>query len=545
MTTKAGDAAELGRITQDQSARLRRAALLATLAEALWALQAGLVALVLAGLVGGEGRLLLPGASGFLLIGLLRAGLNAAAGRVLIRAGDLLTADWRARLLARADRRGPVSGAAHSAAIAALGTDKLALLLPYLRRWPVARLRVAVIPALFLLLALSISWAAALIFAITGPLIPVFMALVGMAAGQASRERMDEISDMNALLVERLTALVDIRLLAARETMMTGFAVSADRLRHRTMRVLALAFLSSTVLELFSALGVAMMALYVGFSLLGLVDFGLWGEGLGLAQGIFLLMLAPAFYQPMRDLAAAWHDRADALALARDLAAEIDRPGDAILGEGAPATPMGFAGLQARDVVIEGRLLPDLDLAPGDSLALTGASGAGKSRLIALLAGLGDAAPGTILIDGEPLGPGTADRWRAGLALIPQQVHFGDATLAEHLGAGAADALRLDEALRLAHAQDIVARLPQGLQTRLGERGAGVSGGEARRLMIVRAALRRPALLLADEPTADLDDESAALVIAGLLDLHHSGTTLVVASHDPRLIAAMARRIEL
>ncbi|AUH63258.1 ABC transporter ATP-binding protein/permease [Paracoccus zhejiangensis] len=544
----ANDRADLERITRDQSGQLKRAAVLATLAEALWTLQAGLVALVLAGLAQGTetaGRDLLLGTGGFLLVGLVRAGLNALAGLRLARAGDALTGVWRAKLLERADRRAPEAGAAPSATIAALATDKLALLLPYLRRWPVARMRVATVPLLILLLALTISWAAALIFAITGPLIPVFMALVGMAAGQASRERMDEISDMNALLVERLTALTDIRLLDARGTMLAGFAETADRLRRRTMRVLALAFLSSTVLELFSALGVAMMALYVGFSLLGLIDFGLWREGLGLGQGIFLLMLAPAFYQPMRDLAAAWHDRADALALARDLAAEMDRPAPQILGEGGAAVAMGFTGLQLRGVSIEGRAIPDFDLAPGESLALTGPSGAGKSRLIALLAGLGEAAPGQVLVSGQPIGPDTADGWRAGLALIPQQVHFGDETLAETLGVGPDGAEGLEEALRLAHAQDIVARLPEGLQTRLGERGAGVSGGEARRLMIARAALRRPALLLADEPTADLDDETAAEVIAGLMDLHRAGATLVVASHDPRLIAAMGRRIAL
>ncbi|WP_299838173.1 ATP-binding cassette domain-containing protein [uncultured Paracoccus sp.] len=544
----ANDRAELERITRDQSGQLKRAAVLATLSEALWTLQAGMVALVLAGLAEGTetaGRNLLLGTAGFLLVGLVRAGLNTLAGQRLARAGDALTGEWRLRLLEQADRRAPEAGAAPSAAIAALATDKLALLLPYLRRWPVARMRVATVPLLILMLALTISWAAALIFAITGPLIPVFMALVGMAAGQASRERMDEISDMNALLVERLTALTDIRLLDARATMLAGFAETADRLRRRTMRVLALAFLSSTVLELFSALGVAMMALYVGFSLLGLIDFGLWREGLGLGQGIFLLMLAPAFYQPMRDLAAAWHDRADALALARDLTAEMDRPAAEILGEGGAAAPLGFTGLQVRGLRIEGRAIPDFDLAPGESLALTGPSGAGKSRLIALVAGLGEAAPGQVLVGGQPIGPDSADRWRAGLALIPQQVHFGDETLAETLGVGPDGTEGLDEALRLAHAQEIVARLPEGLRTRLGERGAGVSGGEARRLMIARAALRRPALLLADEPTADLDDDTAAEVIAGLLDLHRAGTTLVVASHDPRLIAAMGRRIAL
>lgn len=542
-------ASELARLAQGQAGPLRWAAGLATLSEALWIGQAALIAMVVAALVRQDADAalgLLFGCAGFVLIGLLRAGLTAVAGARLARCGDEVTGDLRAGLLQQADRRGSFGGAASSAAIAALATDKLALLLPYLRRWPVARMRVAVIPLLMIGVALPISWAAAVVFLMTGPMIPVFMALVGLAAGRASQDRMDEIADMNALLVERLTALTDIRLLAARETMLDRFAEVADRLRSRTMRVLALAFLSSAVLELFSAIGVAMMAIFVGFSLLGVLNFGHWGQGMDLAQGVFLLMLAPAYYQPMRDLAAAWHDRADALALARDLAAERSRPSAAILGEGAPAKALPFAELRTVDLRAANRSLPDLALQRGESVALTGASGVGKSHLILMLAGLAEATPGRVLIDGRPLDAAMADRWRAGLALIPQRVHFSDDTLLANLhGSGPVSEADLAAALVLAHAGAVVDRLPEGLQTRLSEQGAGVSGGEARRLMIARAALRRPALLLADEPTADLDEATADQVIDGLLALHRGGTTLVVASHDPRLIAAMSREVAL
>ncbi|TRW98422.1 ATP-binding cassette domain-containing protein [Paracoccus sp. M683] len=541
----------LAQLAGGETRRLRSASVLATLAEALWLVQAGLIAAALSALAGkdmaGARVALLVAAGGFLLVGLVRAGLNAMAARSLVAAGDRLTGDQRSGLLRQADRRGPMGGVAPSAAIAALATDKLALLLPYLRRWPVARMRVAVIPLLIVVAVLPLSWMGALILALTGPMIPVFMMLVGMAAGRASQDRMDEIADMNALLVERLTALTDIRLLAARRAMLAGFAASAERLRSRTMRVLALAFLSSTVLELFSSIGVALMAVFVGFSLLGALQFGSWGGGLGLGEGIFMLMLAPAFYQPMRDMAAAWHDRADALALARDLHAEMTRNAPAILGEGAAAdAPAGFGDLRAEGLRIGDRILPPLHVRSGEAVVLTGKSGVGKTRLILILAGLADAAPGRVLIDGRLLDDGTADAWRALVALVPQRVHFTDDTLLGNLcGTAVPPDSDLQAALELAHAVDIVARLPQGLQTRLGEQGAGVSGGEARRLMIARAALRRPALLLADEPTADLDEETAGQVIDGLMRLHHAGATLILASHDPRLIAAMPREIRL
>lgn len=108
-----------------------------------------------------------------------------------------------------------------------------------------------------------------------------------------------------ALLVERLSALLDIRLLGASDLVTTGFAAQAVDLRQSTMAVLRVAFLSSTVLELFAAIGVAMVVVYVGFSLLGALEFGTWGGALSPQSGIFLLLLAPEFYQPLRDLSAA------------------------------------------------------------------------------------------------------------------------------------------------------------------------------------------------------------------------------------------------
>jgi ATP-binding cassette subfamily C protein CydD len=205
-------------------------------------------------------------------------------------------------------------------------TDKLPLLRPAILRHRPAALRAAVLPLAYLALALPFSWAVALILAVAGPLIPVFMALVGLAAREASERQMDEIGSLSGLLGERLSALTDIRLLDAAQRMSADFADRAEALRERTMAVLRVAFLSSTVLELFSAIGVAMVAVYVGFALLGEIPFGAWATPLTLSEGIFLLMLAPEFFQPLRDLAAAWHDKAGALAVTRELAeAEASR----------------------------------------------------------------------------------------------------------------------------------------------------------------------------------------------------------------------------
>jgi ATP-binding cassette subfamily C protein CydD len=191
---------------------------------------------------------------------------------------------------------------------------------------------------------------------------------------------------------------------------------------------------------------------------------------------------------------------------------------------------------------------PDLTIEPGETVALTGPSGSGKSTLIALIGGLDRHDRGEIGLDGTALDATGADAWRAQIAWVPQAAQFLDGSLRAGLLLGAKGhptAQDIDDALRLAAATEVVARLPQGLETVLGEMGGGVSGGEARRLMLARAALSGRKVILADEPTADLDPETAAEVIAALLTLRAQGATVIVATHDAVLAAAMDRRVSL
>ncbi len=405
-----------------------------------------------------------------------------------------------------------------------------------------------VVPVVILAVAFSISWAVGVIFLVTGPLIPLFMALVGMAAQATSEKQMDEIGSLNDLMIDRLAALADFRLLGATPALIGGFASRAETLRARTMAVLRIAFLSSTVLELFAAIGVAMVAVFLGFSMLGAISFGDWGTPFTPFEVIFLLILTPEFYQPLRDLSAAWHDKAAAAAVAKDIAAweEAGRSPGFGSGAAAPSLP-GRLALSAHNVTLRRGAhrihLPDFDLAPGQSLALTGPSGAGKTTALLALAGLIRPETGTISVAGQPLDDRTADAWRARLGWMPQSPYFLDATLRENVafdsGAG------IDAALERAGVAQVVAALPEGAETRLGETGAGLSGGEARRVTLARAIQSVPELLFADEPTADLDAETARIVTEALLARAREGMALIVATHDPALIARMDRALEI
>ncbi|WP_339107190.1 thiol reductant ABC exporter subunit CydD [Thioclava sp. GXIMD4216] len=524
--------------------QLRTASGLSVLAALVWPLQALLVAHVLGGLLLGRPSDPLRAALVFLALGALRAGLGWAAEHMAQRAANQVLHRLRLQIVAQEASCGEESAFGGAGAIAALAAEKTDLLKPYITRYMPAQFRVAVVPLLFLALALWPSWAVAVIFAISGPLIPVFMALVGMAAKEASMRQLDEVGSLNDLLVERLGAVLDIRVLGAQKQVMAGFEAQTGRLRQRTMAVLRVAFLSSTVLELFSAIGVAMVAVFVGFSLLGEIGFGTWGRTLSPEAGIFLLLIAPEFYQPLRDLSAAWHDRASAEAVGAEIEDWMQARPAPLIGSGGQATPVaGRCQIAATGLVVHGRALPDLHLSPGESVALVGPSGSGKTTLLRLVAGILQPDAGRIDVAGQALVPERADGWRARLGWMPQTPHF--------LSGSLRDSLMLPEgadpwpALERAGVAHVVRALPEGLETTLGETGGGLSGGEARRIMLARALARTPDLLLADEPTADLDEETARLVSDGILAAHAGGMGVLVATHDMALAQRMDRIIRL
>ena len=531
----------------DSQARpdLRKVALLQTLAGAIWPVQALAIAYVIQGWVTGQDINIVLAISGYVLAGAARALLTSLSGRIAYAAADKVLKGERQKLLERETRR--IEHNVSSAALAALAVEKLPHLVPHLTRYVPAMTQTMVLPLLFIALVASVSWAAALALLLTGPLIPVFMAVIGIRARAASDRQMKEISDLNSILVDRLAALSDLRLLNAARQSERVFAGQANRLHTRTMGVLRVAFLSSTMLEFFSALGIVLVAIFVGFSLLGRISWGVWGAPLDVGQGVFLLLMVPEFFRPLRELSLAWHDRASAASVAAELAAlEADQsPSIVGLGEKGQRSDGSVAiALTGAALKRDGReiLLPDLDISAGEAVVISGPSGSGKSTCLKAVAGMLPLTSGALFVDGQIMSDDVADAWRARLAWVPQRIHFRDISLREFLNAD--DDTQIADALAKANAVHIVERLPGGLDARLGESGAGVSGGEARRLMLARALLSGADVVLADEPTADLDRETADKIITTLRRLADNGAAVLVASHDPDLITAFDRSIK-
>ncbi len=530
-------------------------------APLVWLPQAALLAWALQGIASGRGiDAVWQPAIGIVALGLVRALCEAWGARRVFASARARLSMLRAQaacVLAAAsplDRRRPASGLA-----ASVLAEQAEALVPYLVRYQPARLRVMLVPLVMWMAVASQSWVAALVLLFAAPIIPVFMAIIGWRARAASEAQMVEMGSMNAFLLDRLRGLSTLRALGAIDVTALRLDASAQSLRRRTMAVLRVAFLSSAVLELFSALGVAMVAAYVGFHLLGTLGFGAWGQQLSLGQGMFVLLLAPAFFEPLRELSAAWHDRAAGQAALQALT-QIGQEGQPMPGAGAMPTALvsvdtanpsraapsvsvhdlhfAHAGEQA---VFEGF---DLRVGAGEHIALMGESGAGKTALLSLLAGLQAATRGEIAIGGVALNDRTAVALRQRIGWMSQRPHVfaGSVDSNVTLGRPHIDAAQVDVAMRVAGLADVTQAHPRG---RLGEGGSGLSGGEAVRLALARMALHRDAdLLLVDEPTAHLDTDTARRVADALCELAR-GKTLIVATHDPVLAARMHRVISL
>lgn len=471
---------------------------------------------------------------GLLALAPLRLWLNVRARRVAFDAGQTLTTQLRVRLLERAQALGPVGLRAHASGdlITHLvdGTDAV---LPYYARYLPQASTAAIVPLLLALFVFPADWISGLVLLLTAPLIPVFMMLVGNAAERASQKRFAQLSQLGAAFIDALGGLTTLRQLGAAERVAQRLDAEGEDYRKLTMQVLRVAFLSSLVLEFFATVSIAVVAVLIGFRLL-------WHE-LPFHDGLFVLLLAPEFYLPLRALGTLRHARMDAVAAASKLAAL-----DASPESGADGVAAAFdlpAPVQAPELHIA-----DVQFAPPGRAAvlrgcsfsipargvavLVGATGSGKSTLLNMLLGFARPDSGRILVDGADLSYLDPVRWRECVAWVPQQAHVFEGSVRANLmlAAPQADERTVQHAIAGSGFTSVVARLPQGLETPLGERGLGLSGGELQRLALARALLRQQATVwLLDEPTAHLDAESAQHVEHVIRAAAATRTVLMVA----------------
>ena len=483
-----------------------------------------------------------------LLLGLLVAvvGTRAAAayGFEIVgrRAAVNVLSELRLQLVERRLRRQPAAlDGAESAEVSTAAVGGVdALETTFARYLPQVVLAVTV-PIAVLVLVASIDLVSAGVMLLTLPLVPVFMWLVGRYTERRARERWQALAQLSTHFLDSVRGLPTLRAFNRGETQAERIAETSDRYRSTTMGTLRVAFLSGTVLELAATLGVALVAVIVGVRLVE--------GGIGLEAGLTVLVLAPELYIPLRNLGAQFHASADGLAVAERLLDLLDGEEAASSGSASPPSardvPVRLEGVSfaypARPGIVLDRV--DLELRPGETVALVGPSGAGKSTIASLLLRLAEPTQGRVIVGTVDLAVCDPESWRSQAAWVPQHPTIFHGTVADNirLGDASADDAQVRAAAEIAGAAAVIDRLPDGYETVVGEGGRTLSAGELQRIALARAFLREAALVILDEPTANLDPASAA-VVGRAVERLRDGRTVLLIAHRPEL-AALADRV--
>ncbi len=528
--------------------RLLAADVLAGVAAAVLVLaQAVLLARVVSGAFHGAAPAALR--TEVLLLALVFAGRGALAwsfeyaGR---RAAQSVLSELRGQLVERRLRAQPRSadGAEEGEIVAAAvqGVDGLAA---YFARYLPQLVLACVVPVAVVAFVAAIDLRSALVMLATLPLVPVFMWLIGRYTEERTRERWLALRLLSTHFLDVVRGLPTLRAFNRARGEAAKLDDVGERYRRATMGTLRVAFLSGSVLELAATLGVALVAVTVGVRLVG--------GGLGLQAGLTVLVLAPELYLPLRRLGAEYHASADGLAVADRILGLLEAP-PAVRDEGTHAAPdpaVEVVRFERVSFAYPGRPRPvldgfELELRPGETVALVGASGAGKSTAADLLLRLAEPRGGRITVGGVDLAACHAESWRGHLAWVPQRPAIVRGTVADNirLGDPSAPDDRVQQAAELAGADLFVRGLPDGYRTEIGDGGRPLSAGERRRIALARAFLRSASLVVLDEPTADLDDDSAEIV-ADAVERHRPGRTVLVIAHRPELVRRADRIVRL
>ncbi|AIN62805.1 heme ABC transporter permease/ATP-binding protein CydD [Providencia stuartii] len=471
-----------------------------------------------------------------LAVFVLRALLTVIRERVGFRCGQVVRQEVRNMVLNKLQALGPVWVKGKPAGSwATIVLEQIEDMQEYYSRYLPQMYFAGIIPIMILIAIFPFNWAAALILFATAPLIPIFMALVGLGAADANRRNFVALGRLSGSFLDRLRGLDTLRLFFREKAEVQQIRESTEDFRSRTMEVLRMAFLSSGVLEFFASISIAIVAVYFGFSYLGELNFGSYGLPVTMFAGFLALILSPEFFQPLRDLGTYYHAKAQAVGAAESLVTLLE-------SDGEQKTETGDKTPQDKPIQIEAnkleiyshdgqRLVGPLDftIEPQQRIAVVGQSGAGKSSLLNLLLGF---LPykGSIKINGDELKELCPDKWRALIGWVGQNPHLPEQTLIENicLGKPTASEAEIQQAIDDAYVSEFLPMLPDGLNTRLGDYAARLSVGQAQRVAVARTLLKPSRILLLDEPAASLDAHSEKRVMHTLNQLAQQQTTIMV-----------------
>lgn len=466
-----------------------------------------------------------------LVVIVVRAGLVWVREVTAQQGAIRIKSEVRERLFTHLLQLGPVyARGERTGELVATASEGIERLDAYVSRYLPQLALSILIPFLIAAYILSLDWLSAFLLFVTGPIIPLLMILVGSYAEQHIQRQWTALARMSAHFLDAVQGLPALKLFNRSDAERARIARVSEGYRERTMKVLRSAFLSGAVLEFLTAIAIGLIAVTLGIRLL---DGGITFE-----YAFLVLLLAPEFYRPLRELGVHRHAGMEGKAAAKRIIEILETPLPVHMGAASGKHPVGpltieFTGVTYAYPGSDRTALTgiDLTLPAGTRTALVGRSGAGKSTLANLLLRFIDAQDGIITANGIPLVDLPVEAWREYVALVPQRPYlfYGSVRANIRLARPGASDSEVEQAAELAGAAGFISRLPQGYDTGIGERGARLSAGQAQRIAIARAFLKDAPLLVLDEPTSSLDPESETLIRHALERLVQNRTVLVIA----------------
>ena len=394
----------------------------------------------------------------------------------------------------------------------------------------------ALVPISILVVVFPIDLLSGIVFLVTAPLIPFFMIIIGKGAEIVTKRQYDTLRLLSAHFLDSIQGLTTLKLFGQSKAQTRTIAQVSDKFRDTTLSVLRVTFLSALALELLATISVAIIAVEIGLRLLY--------AKMGFHEALFLLVLAPEFYMPLRMLGARFHAGMSGTTAAKRIFEILDTPienheKNAENNSPKTLTPVfqfSTLKLSTLSYTYPGETAPALDqisleICAGQHIALVGASGAGKTTLANILLRFLKPQSGQILVNEKPLDEIDIDSWRGLLAWVPQKPYLFHDTIAANIRLGNLTATdeQVAEAARAAHLDDVIKSLPQQYETIIGEGGARLSSGQAQRLALARAFLKDAPILILDEPTSSLDPETESLLEESTRHLMQSRTVITIA----------------
>ena len=529
---------------------IRPSILLGVLAAVLLIVQLHWVARIITDvfLHGAGQATILPGLCAILSLILIRAVLAWLKEICGFKAGAKIRHNLRMHILAQIETLGPIlSKQKRSGEWVSSALEQVEALQGFFAQYLPQMSLCVMIPLMIVATVFTLNWPAAVLLFITAPLIPLFMALVGMGANGINQKNFQALSRMSAHFLDVLQGLNTLKLFDRSRAETAKIYAVSENYRKTTMQTLRIAFLSSGVLEFFAACSVALLATYLGLSLLHDLHFG---QPVDLYRALFILLLAPEFFLPLRELSTHYHARAAAIGAAEELMEIINLSPPSLPNPDQSITKQGDILIDCQDLgftyphskpsasLISAPVLKNfsLQIKAGEHIGLIGESGCGKSTFLHLILGFLHPSEGQLHCT-APLNQ---------IGWLAQQPTLFHGTIRSNLlmAQPTATDAELWQALEQAFMRETVQNFPAGIDTVVGEQNQGLSGGQAQRIALARLYLKKPQIFLLDEPTTGLDQESAQAVLQSL-NQQTQGKTVILATHRPEPLLSMDRVVQL